>query len=49
MRRERTIVLNENQTIADLDLWPGDEVILAGTWQVLGYVTMDGVFVALGE
>jgi hypothetical protein len=49
VRRTRTVVLNEGQVLNQLDLWPGDQVIRDGTWELIGVVNADGQFIALGE
>lgn len=46
VRRYRKVILNEGQAIEDLDLWPGDEVLLHDSFILLGKVNASGEFVS---
>lgn len=46
VRRSRKVILNSGQYLEDLDLWPGDEVWLHGSFVLLGKVNSQGVFVS---
>ncbi len=39
-------MLGAGQSIEDLDLWPGDRVILHDSWILLGEVNSRGLFVS---
>lgn len=46
MRRYRKVILNEGKATEDLDLWPGDEVLLHTSYILLGIVNSKGQFVS---
>ena len=46
MRRVRKVILNRGQTLADLDLWPHDEVWFHEGFVLLGVVNSQGMFVS---
>lgn len=40
------VILNEGKSIDELDLWPGDEVVLHTSYILLGIVNGEGQFVS---